>query len=180
MSGRRTINDVINPGYNPTNAPSLGSTNFQNEQATFILGGNQGAQSVDQRSAAELRAENEKLRLAIATWKDRKPVIQEEIVNENGIPDEFNKRIEFNDEKIKDLNNQISEQEEVMKAYQAKFAEFEDNLNKLMRLDKDIHTKLVNPEHSATLEKNVKNVMVALNSGASYGDVIKMIDSIKI
>jgi hypothetical protein len=67
-----------------------------------------------------------------------------------------------------------------MKAYQAKFAEFEDNLNKLMRLDKDIHTKLVNPEHSATLEKNVKNVMVALNSGASYGDVIKMIDSIKI
>ncbi len=87
MSGRRTINDVINPGYNPTNAPSLGSTNFQNEQATFILGGNQGAQSVDQRSAAELRAENEKLRLAIATWKDRKPVIQEEIVNENGIPD---------------------------------------------------------------------------------------------
>jgi len=58
---------------------------------------------------------------------------------------------DFTWEKIKDLSNQISEQEEVIKAYQAKFAEFEDNLNKLMRLDKDIHTKLVNPEHSATL-----------------------------
>lgn len=49
-----------------------------------------------------------------------------------------------------------------------------------MKLDKDIHSKLVNPEHSATLERNVKNVMVALNSGASYGDVIRMIDSIKV
>jgi hypothetical protein len=49
-----------------------------------------------------------------------------------------------------------------------------------MKLDKDIHSKLVNPNQSATLEKNVKNVMVALNSGASYGDVIRMIDSIKV
>lgn len=67
-----------------------------------------------------------------------------------------------------------------MRAYQIKFAEFEDNLGKLMKLDKDIHTKLVSPENSNTLQKNVKNVMVALNSGAAYGDVIRMIDNIKV
>lgn len=72
------------------------------------------------------------------------------------------------------------EQEDVIKAYQNKFTEFEENLGKLMKLDKDIHSKLVNPNQSATLEKNVKNVMIALNSGASYGDVIRMIDSIKV
>lgn len=38
-----------------------------------------------------------------------------------------------------------------MRAYQIKFAEFEDNLGKLMKLDKDIHTKLVSPENSNTL-----------------------------
>lgn len=49
-----------------------------------------------------------------------------------------------------------------------------------MRLDKDIHSKLVNPQHSSTLEKNVKNVMLALNSGAPYDKVINMIDSIRV
>jgi hypothetical protein len=44
-----------------------------------------------------------------------------------------------------------------------------------MKLDKDIHSKLVNPEHSSTLEKNVKNVMIALNSGASYEQLLQMI-----
>jgi hypothetical protein len=49
-----------------------------------------------------------------------------------------------------------------------------------MRLDKDIHSKLVNPEQSTTLEKNVKNLMLALNSGASYEQVIGMIDNIRV
>lgn len=49
-----------------------------------------------------------------------------------------------------------------------------------MRLDKDIHSKLVNPQQSSTLEKNVKNVMLALNSGASYEKVLNMIDSIRV
>jgi hypothetical protein len=49
-----------------------------------------------------------------------------------------------------------------------------------MKLDKDIHSKLVNPQHSSTLEKNVKNVMLALNSGASYQKVIEMIDNIRV
>jgi hypothetical protein len=49
-----------------------------------------------------------------------------------------------------------------------------------MKLDKDIHSKLVNPQSSATLEKNVKNVLVALNSKAPYDKLIKMIESIKV
>lgn len=49
-----------------------------------------------------------------------------------------------------------------------------------MRLDKDIHSKLVNPEQSTTLEKNVKSLMMALNSGASYEQIISMIDSIRV
>jgi hypothetical protein len=49
-----------------------------------------------------------------------------------------------------------------------------------MKLDKDIHSKLVNPHTSSTLEKNVKNVLVALNSKAPYDKLIKMIDNIKV
>jgi hypothetical protein len=49
-----------------------------------------------------------------------------------------------------------------------------------MKLDKDIHTKLVNPQPSSTLEKNVRNVLVALNSKAPYDKLIKMIEAIKI
>lgn len=49
-----------------------------------------------------------------------------------------------------------------------------------MKLDKDIHTKLVNPQPSTTLEKNVKNVLVALNAKAPYDKLIKMIETIKI
>jgi len=67
-----------------------------------------------------------------------------------------------------------------MRAYQEKFGEFGENLNKLMRLDKDIHSKLVNPEQSSTLEKNVRNVMIALNSGASNEQLIQMIDNIRV
>lgn len=67
-----------------------------------------------------------------------------------------------------------------MTAYRSKFLEFEENLGKLMRLDKDIHSKLVTPEHSTTLERNVKNVMVALNSGAPYDRVIDMLENIKV
>lgn len=49
-----------------------------------------------------------------------------------------------------------------------------------MRLDKDIHHKLVNPEHSTTLEKNVQNVIIALNSGAPYNRVAEMLNNIKV
>lgn len=49
-----------------------------------------------------------------------------------------------------------------------------------MRLDKDIHSKLVNPEQSTTLEKNVRQAMLALNSGASPNQVLGMLDQIRI
>ena len=49
-----------------------------------------------------------------------------------------------------------------------------------MKLDKDIHSKLVNPHTSSTLEKNVKNVMIALNSKAPYDKLIKMIENIRV
>jgi hypothetical protein len=49
-----------------------------------------------------------------------------------------------------------------------------------MRLDKDIHSKLVNPNTSPTLENNVKNVLTALNGKAPYDKLIKMIESIKV
>lgn len=49
-----------------------------------------------------------------------------------------------------------------------------------MKLDKDIHSKLVNPEQSSTLERNVRNVMIALNSGASYEQAVQMIDNIRV
>jgi hypothetical protein len=49
-----------------------------------------------------------------------------------------------------------------------------------MRLDKDIHARLVNPQSSATLESNVKNVLIALNGKAPYDKLIKMIESIKV
>ena len=49
-----------------------------------------------------------------------------------------------------------------------------------MKLDKDIHGKLNSGQNSATLEKNVRNVLVALNSKAPYDKVIEMIENIKI
>ena len=49
-----------------------------------------------------------------------------------------------------------------------------------MKLDKDIHAKLNSGQNSSTLEKNVKNVLVALNSKAPYDKLIQMIDNIKI
>lgn len=67
-----------------------------------------------------------------------------------------------------------------MRAYQERLIEFEDNLGKVMRLDKDIHSKLVNPEQSTTLEKNVRQAMLALNSGASPNQVLGMLDQIRI
>ena len=72
------------------------------------------------------------------------------------------------------------EQEEVIRNYEQKFADFESNLGNLMKLDKDIHAKLNSGQNSSTLEKNVKNVLVALNSKAPYDKLIQMIDSIKI
>jgi hypothetical protein len=44
-----------------------------------------------------------------------------------------------------------------------------------MKLDKDIHTKLVNPQTSATLDSNVRNVLMALNGKAPYDKLLKMI-----
>lgn len=170
MANRRTINDVINPGGNPSN--------YQNESHQFILNEDRGAN--DTRTPDELRRDNDRLRQMIRQMEANKPHIEEEILSEGEMPHEYNKRIAYNDEKIRDLEEKIREQSEVMGAYQAKFEEFEENLGKLMRLDKDIHSKLVNPEHSSTLERNVKNVMVALNSGAPYDRVISMIDNIKV
>jgi hypothetical protein len=49
-----------------------------------------------------------------------------------------------------------------------------------MKLDKDIHTRMVNPQSSSTLEANVRNVLVALNGKAPIDRLIKMIQSIKV
>lgn len=58
MTNRRTINDVINPGYNPgyTNIPTnstIPMNNFQNQQNTFILS---DTKSMENMSGPELRA----------------------------------------------------------------------------------------------------------------------------
>ena len=37
------------------------------------------------------------------------------------MPEEFNKRIAYNDEKIRDLHGKINEQDEVISAYVTKF-----------------------------------------------------------
>jgi len=50
----------------------------------------------------------------------------------------------------------------------------------VMKLDKDIHQRLVNPQPNNTLETNVRNVMVALNGRAPYDKLIKMIEAIKV
>lgn len=49
-----------------------------------------------------------------------------------------------------------------------------------MKLDKDIHARLVNPQASSALEANVRNVLLAVNGKAPYDRVIKMIESIKV
>jgi len=49
-----------------------------------------------------------------------------------------------------------------------------------MKLDKDIHGRLVNPQSSAALDSNVKNVLVALNANAPYEKLIKMIENIRV
>jgi hypothetical protein len=45
----------------------------------------------------------------------------------------------------------VASQEEVMREYRERFREFEDNLSNVMKLDKDIHSRLVNPHSSAAL-----------------------------
>lgn len=50
----------------------------------------------------------------------------------------------------------------------------------IMKLDKDIHARLVNPQSSSALHANVKNVLLALNGKAPYDKLIKMIESIKV
>lgn len=64
---------------------------------------------------------------------------------------EFNRRYERNGERIRELQNIVSKQEQVMEGYREKFKDFEDNLFKVMKLDKDIHHRLVNPQPNPTL-----------------------------
>lgn len=47
----------------------------------------------------------------IREMEKNRPQIEEEIVEEGDIPVEFNKRINYNDEKIRDLHEKIREQE---------------------------------------------------------------------
>ena len=49
-----------------------------------------------------------------------------------------------------------------------------------MKLDKDIHGRLVNPQSSAALETNVRNVLAALAGGAPAERLVKMIESIRV
>ena len=79
-----------------------------------------------------------------------------------------------------ELQSLAASQEEVIGEYKERFREFEDNLANVMKLDKDIHSRLVNPQSSAALESNVRNVLVALNGKAPYEKLIKMIESIRV
>ena len=74
----------------------------------------------------------------------------------------------------------ISSQEKVIESYREKFKDFEDNLFKIMKLDKDIHHRLVNPQPNPSLETNVRNILVALNGRAPYDKLMKMIESIRV
>lgn len=49
-----------------------------------------------------------------------------------------------------------------------------------MRLDKDIHQRLVSPQTSPALEANVRNVLLALNGKAPYDRLLKMLEAIKV
>ena len=60
----------------------------------------------------------------IKQMENNKPQIEEEIMDEGDMPHEFNKRIAYNEEKIRDLEDKVREQEEVMRAYRDKFSEF--------------------------------------------------------
>ena len=65
--------------------------------------------------------------------------------------------------------------------YKERFKEFEENLTNIMKLDKNIHERLVNShESSSVLEANVRNVLLALNGKAPYDKLIKMIESIRV
>ena len=88
--------------------------------------------------------------------------------------------MEDNNVKIRELQGIVRAQEEVITGYKDRLKEFEENLVNIMKLDKDIHTRLVNPQTSTTLESNVKNVLIALNGKAPYDRLIKMIESIKV
>ena len=68
----------------------------------------------------------------------------------------------------------------MIQSYEHKFEEFEKNLGNLMKLDKDIHAKLNTGQSSNTMDRNVKNVILALNSKAPYDKLIEMIDNIKV
>jgi hypothetical protein len=74
----------------------------------------------------------------------------------------------------------VASQEEVIGEYKERFREFEDNLSNVMKLDKDIHARLVNPQTSSALETNVRNVLLAVNGKAPYDKLIKMIESIRV
>lgn len=88
--------------------------------------------------------------------------------------------MEDNNVKIRELQGVVRAQEEVIASYKERIEEFEETVVNIMKLDKDIHTRLVNPQTSTTLESNVKNVLVALNGKAPYDRLIKMIESIKV
>ena len=74
----------------------------------------------------------------------------------------------------------MSGQERALEGYREKLKDFEDNLMKIMKLDKDIHHRLINPQPSPSLETNVRNVLVALNGRAPYDRLMKMIESIRV
>lgn len=93
---------------------------------------------------------------------------------------EFTRRVESNNSRIRELEGVIGAQERAIEGYREKLKDFEDNLMKIMKLDKDIHHRLVNPQPNPTLETNVRNVLVALNGRAPYDRLMKMIESIRV
>lgn len=64
---------------------------------------------------------------------------------------EFGRRVEANNRRIEELESVLAGQERALDGYREKLRDFEDNLMKIMKLDKDIHHRLVNPQPSPSL-----------------------------
>ena len=108
--------------------------------------------------------------------ENQQPRAEDRQMEPQGTRGEIDRRSEHNNARIRELQGLIASQEQVITGYKERFREFEDNLVNIMKLDKNIHERLVNShESSGVLEANVRNVLVALNGKAPYDRLIKMI-----
>jgi predicted RNA-binding protein Jag len=162
---------VIVNSYNPNASYAQNASLTANQPAAEL------------RSLATIQAENESFKQLIAQMKlekEKSGNTQHLEKQPSGMKGEYERRVEDNNVKIRELQGVVRAQEEVIASYKERIEEFEETVVNIMKLDKDIHTRLVNPQTSTTLESNVKNVLVALNGKAPYDRLIKMIESIKV